>query len=231
LTYEVIFDTKYFKGIDRGLRLSHAEILTGGKLPIKPMSTAKRIFALSFIFACTTVAWMILGATIFQRTYDQDGSLRSKVSSTWGTVQIQEPPSAQFERVTTEKQQTEDDKGKINTKLVIIRRTVSLPLESTRANVALDLGHRQKGLLWYSTYKVDFAGEYGFRNDSGEDQDVTFRLPFPAEQAIYDKLVFSLDGAPVEFENQGNAVQATRRLGAGKTDALVLMRLAPISPP
>jgi len=220
LTYEVLFDTKYFKGIDRGLRLSHAEILTGGKLPIKPMSTAKRIFALSFIFACTTVAWMILGATIFQRTYDQDGSLRSKVSSTWGTVQIQEPPSAQFERVTTEKQQTEDDKGKINTKLVIIRRTVSLPLESTRANVALDLGHRQKGLLWYSTYKVDFAGEYGFRNDSGEDQDVTFRLPFPAEQAIYDKLVFSLDGAPVDFKNQGNAVQATRRLAAGQTTHL-----------
>ena len=30
----------------------------------------KRISAIVFIFLCTAVAWAILGATIFQRTYD-----------------------------------------------------------------------------------------------------------------------------------------------------------------
>jgi hypothetical protein len=60
------------------------------------MSTTKRIFALSFIFACTAIAWMILGATIFTRTYGLDESLRSKVSSTWGSEQVQGPATASF---------------------------------------------------------------------------------------------------------------------------------------
>ena len=55
------------------------------------MSTTKRIVAISVIFLFTTVAWMILGETIFQRTYGQDESLKSRVSSTWGTPQAQAP--------------------------------------------------------------------------------------------------------------------------------------------
>jgi len=184
------------------------------------MSTAKRVLALVVIFIFATVAWMILGATIFQRTYDQDSSLRSRVSSTWGSAQVQSPPSASWERVTQEQQETEDNKGKVKTRLVTVRRMIYLPLESTRANAALNLEHRQKGLLWYSTYKVNFAGEYAFRNDTAQDRDVTFSLPFPAEQAIYDNVVFSLDGAPVQFRNEGNSVLATQRIGARKTAVL-----------
>ena len=30
----------------------------------------KRIIAIAFIFVCASVAWIILGATIFSRTYD-----------------------------------------------------------------------------------------------------------------------------------------------------------------
>jgi Inner membrane protein CreD len=183
------------------------------------MSTTKRIFALSFIFACTTIAWVILGATIFQRTYGQDEGLRSKVWSTWGTEQAQGPAHAFFERQTQENQEIEEN-GKIRTKVVTVRQNISLPLDSTRASVALQLEHRQKGLLWYSTYKAVFSGEYAFRNNSGQDQDVTFSFPLPAEQAMYDNVVFVLDGAPVEFKNAGNAVQATHRLGAGKTAVL-----------
>ncbi len=184
------------------------------------MSTAKRILALVVIFIFATIAWMILGATIFQRTYDQDSSLRSRVSSTWGSPQVQSPPSASYERVTPEKQDILDARGVAHSKIVPIKTTVLLPLESTRASATLNLEHRQKGLLWYSTYKVKFAGEYAFRNDTAQDLDVTFNLPFPADQAIYDNVVFSLDGAPVQFKNEGNAAQATRRLEAGKTALL-----------
>ena len=65
-----------------------------------------------------------------------------------------------------------------------------LPLESSRINVDLDLQHRQKGLLWYSTYKVAFAGVYGFRNTSDKEQTVNFTLCFRPTQAIYDNLTF-----------------------------------------
>jgi inner membrane protein involved in colicin E2 resistance len=185
-------------------------------LPTKPMSTFKRILALSFIFACTTIAWMILGATIFQRTYGLDDSLRSKVSSSWGTAQTQEPPAASFLVVTHEKQDLPDAHGKIRTKTVEIKQQVFLTLDSTRASVDLQLEHRQKGLLWYSTYKTTFAGEYTFQNNNGKEQDVTFRFPLPAQQAMYDQVAFILDGAPVAYENDGNAVQASKRLAPGQ---------------
>ncbi len=183
------------------------------------MSTTKRVFAIAVIFVFATIAWMILGFTIFQRTYDQDESLRSRVFSTWGSPHVQAPPSASFQRETQESQVTVED-GKTKTKLVTVKTTVFLPLDSTRANVSLQLEHRPKGLLWYSTYKDVFTGEYAFRNSSGEDRDVTFSLPFPAEQGTYDNVIFTLDGTPVEFKNEGNAVHATRRLGAGKTAVL-----------
>jgi hypothetical protein len=184
------------------------------------MSTLKRIFALVVIFVFATVAWAILGATIFTRTYGLDESLKSRVTSTWGDVQTQGPPSASYEHVTQEKQETVDAWGRTQTKMVTIKNTIQLPVDSTRANVALNLEHRQKGLLWYSTYKVAFAGEYTFRNSSGEDHDVTFNFPLPAEQAMYDNVVFWLDGVPVDFKNVGNAVQATQRVAAGKTALL-----------
>src|SRR5215472_8922408 len=149
-----------------------------------PMSIIKKIFAIAFVFVCTTIAWMILGGTIFQRTYGQDEDLKSRVSSTWGTAQSQAPPSVMYKRES---------------------ERIPLPLTSTRADVRLQLEHRQKGLLWYSTYKVAFAGEYRFENNSGKEQDVTFSFPLPADQAMYDNVVFAVNGVPVEFSNQGNA--------------------------
>jgi hypothetical protein len=184
------------------------------------MSTVKRIFALITIFVFATIAWAILGATIFERTYGLDDSLRSRVSSTWGTAQMQSPASASYERVTPEKQDFLDATGTAHSKIVQIKTTEPLPLQSTQINTALQLEHRQKGLLWFATYKVVFSGEYGFLNNTGQEQDVTFNLPLPAEQAMYDNVVFLLDNAPVEFKNDRNMLQATRRVGAGKTAIL-----------
>ncbi|HLW51575.1 MAG TPA: inner membrane CreD family protein [Candidatus Angelobacter sp.] len=183
------------------------------------MSTTKRILALSFIFVCTAAAWMVLGGTIFTRTYGVDDSLRSRVSSTWGTPQIQGPPGASYKHEVRVKRDVVEY-GHPKAIVEIVSENVPLPLVSTRANVGLELDHRQKGLLWYSTYKVAFAGEYTFENNSGGDQEVTFSFPLPAEKAIYDNVTFSLDGRPVEFTNQGNAAAASAHLESGKTAVL-----------
>jgi len=95
-----------------------------------------------------------------------------------------------------------------------------LPLESSRLRVALELEHRRKGLLWYSTYEVAFAGAYVFRNTSGQEQPVHFTLTFPAEQAVYDDLLFAVDGATVPVTNHKNAASAVVRVGAGKKAVL-----------
>jgi len=63
----------------------------------------KRISAIVFIFLCTAVAWAILGATIFQRTYDSSNVSVVSVASTWGSPQKQSPPSASFEETVTKK--------------------------------------------------------------------------------------------------------------------------------
>src|SRR5258708_25769188 len=56
----------------------------------------KRIAAIIGIFACTCIAWMILGTSIFYRTDNLGPVLSSRVGSTWGTAQEQRPPSVNY---------------------------------------------------------------------------------------------------------------------------------------
>src|SRR6266513_3718115 len=116
-------------------------------------SMIKRIAAITFIFLCTTVAWAILGATIFQRTYDLGSFSENRVVSTWGAPQNQAPPNAAFYEQVAKKEETTENGKKI---IKVTQETVTtvLPLKSSHLNVSLNLEHRQKGLLWYSTYKV-----------------------------------------------------------------------------
>jgi hypothetical protein len=160
----------------------------------------KKIIAILFIFICASIAWAILGGTIFARTYDSGAVSSERVASTWGTQQNQGPPAASY-KTQIEKQQEMIENG-IRVKKTTTEETVTgLPLETSRIDVALDLQHRQKGLLWYSTYKVEFSGVYGFRNTSDKEQTVDFKLQFPTSQAIYDNLTFVVDGNPVAITN------------------------------
>ncbi|HSL54142.1 MAG TPA: inner membrane CreD family protein [Pyrinomonadaceae bacterium] len=181
----------------------------------------KRIIAIVFIFICTSIAWAILGTTLFARTYDSGAISSDRVESTWGTEQNQGPPTASYKTSTT-KQQVALENG------VSVVRTITedyineLPLESSKIDVDLDLQHRQKGLLWYSTYKVNFSGVYGFRNTSDKEQPVDFKLQFPTSQAIYDNLIFTVDGNNVPLTNQKNAAIATFKVAPGKTAQLAV---------
>jgi inner membrane protein involved in colicin E2 resistance len=181
----------------------------------------KRIIAIAFIFICTSIAWAILGGTIFSRTYDSGSVSSDRVASTWGAAQNQGPPAASFKTLTEKQQQTMEN-GFLVKKTVTEEATTWLPLESSRIDVALDLQHRQKGLLWYSTYKVAFAGVYGFRNTSDKEQTVDFRFQFPTAQAIYDDLNFAVDGKPVAITSDKNAAIGSAKIAAGKTAQLTI---------
>jgi len=179
----------------------------------------KRIIAIAFIFCCTSVAWAILGGTIFSRTYDSGAVADNRVASTWGAEQNQAPPSASFSTKVTRDAVSYENNNKI-VKKVEENIVTDLPLESSVVKVDLDLEHRQKGLLWYSTYKVTFAGNYGFRNSSDKDQDVEFKLQFPTTQAIYDDLTFAVDGHPVPLTNSKNFATGVVKIGPNKTAQL-----------
>lgn len=179
----------------------------------------KRIIAIAFIFVCASVAWAILGGTIFARTYDSAATSNDRVASTWGAPQDQALPGASYTELVPKKEESTEN-GKKIIKTVQEEVTTQLPLESSAIDVALDLEHRQKGLLWYSTYKVAFSGVYGFRNTSNKEQPVEFTLPFPTTQAIYDDLTFQVDGVPVPIVNQNNAATGTVKIPAGKSAQL-----------
>src|ERR1043166_1614643 len=175
----------------------------------------RHIIAITVIFVCSSIAWIILGTTIFARTYSYDSSLKDRVVSIWGAPHVQRPPSALVTKVTFRKEQSRED-GKTVMRTVQDQVSTILPLEESRIDVVLDLEHRRKGLLWYSTYKVTFAADYIFRNTSDEEL-VSFTLNFPTGQAIYDDLVFLVDGQPTAVENQKSSVRGKARIAPGKT--------------
>lgn len=181
----------------------------------------KRIIAITFIFICTSVAWAILGGTIFSRTYDSGALSSHRVASTWGTQQNQAPPRAYL----IEKVQWQEETLENGIKVTVTKTKdvfTELPLESSKVNVDLDLQHRQKGLLWYSTYKVNFYGVYTFRNTNEKEQTVEFSLQFPTSQAIYDNLTFTLDGNTVPLTTQQSSAKSSVKIAGGKTAQLAV---------
>jgi len=179
----------------------------------------KRIIAITLIFLCASAAWMILGATIFARTYSSDGELKDRVVTIWGAPHRQTPPFAAFVKLVPKTIETVQD-GKKVVATVKEEVTTQLPLESSRVDVSFNLEHRQKGLLWYSTYKVAFAGVYAFRNTSDKAEDITFTLGFPTGQAVYDDLVFTVNNSVVALSNEKNAAKGTATVAPGQTATL-----------
>jgi inner membrane protein involved in colicin E2 resistance len=181
----------------------------------------KRIIAIIFIFILTTVAWAILGGTILARTYDSGQMSSSRVESTWGAEHNQGTPTGLFKTYTQRPIELIENGLKV-TKYVTDETSTALPLESSKIDVNLNLGHRQKGLLWYSTYKVDFLGHYTFRNPSEKEQSVQFDLKFPTTRAIFDNLTFTVDGNPVSLTNGSNIASGVAKIGAGKVAQLTV---------
>ena len=182
---------------------------------------ARRIVAIAFILVFTSIAWAVLGGTIFSRTYNAGPGLRAKVESPWGSPQKQRPPAATYSfRVTVKNESDAADKNAAKAQDQVI--TGTLPLDSSHIDVSLHLDHRQKGLLWYSTYSADFSGAYTFRNDTEQPRCVTISWPFLAEKAVYDNLSLALDGRPLEFKNDNSQATAIVPFAAGETHALTV---------
>src|SRR6266566_3653004 len=176
----------------------------------------RRIAAIVFIFVCASVAWMILAATVSYRSENSDAGLRGRVVSTWGAPHEQKPPSAGYNTFTSRVVESVEDGKKIEK---TVNQTVfhPLPLDSSRIQVGLQLEHRQKGLRWFSTYKVAFDGVYTFHNPTDGPLPVNFALKFPSAQATYDDLVWTADGAPLKA-----AAGNMNSLDAGKSVTLHL---------
>ena len=49
---------------------------------------ARRLIAISFIYVCTVVGWMVLAGTMWNRTETQDEKLQDSVRQLWGEFAV-----------------------------------------------------------------------------------------------------------------------------------------------
>jgi inner membrane protein involved in colicin E2 resistance len=165
--------------------------------------TVRRLVAIAFIFVGCAFAWSILGESIVSRTGEFDKQLSKEVALLWGGAHVQRTPVAAVPRPRETTETIIDNKAG-QTVARQVTKTVfdwaAAPLVSTRATVALDLEHRQKGLLWYDTYEVTFQGTYVFENPDDVERRMRFTFAFPAEQAIYDDFTITVDGVATSRE-------------------------------
>ena len=154
-----------------------------------------RIVALLVILVGASVAWGILGTTLFVRTQQSDESQRAQLGALWGPEQTQEAPVFTYS--------TKTGPGDI-------------PIDASHIAVNLVLDQRRKGLLWYNTYRVDFAAAYRVVNTSKADH-VTFSLRFPADKGVYDDVRVLIKGRPAAVSASGGAIAALVPVAPGRS--------------
>ena len=158
---------------------------------------SRRIAAVVFIFICATAAWIVLGSVTSFRTFQQDEKLRRAVGELWGTEQKQEAARVEYYE-TVQKEITPPPESKETTRIVNISEIRPYTLAASDIDVGLDLEHRKKGLLWYSTYKVKFDGKYRVKNDFEEEKEFVFTYKFPTKEGIYDNFNFLVDSREIK---------------------------------
>jgi hypothetical protein len=170
-----------------------------GRKPKEEPVTIHRLAAIALIFIASAAAWFALGASILVRTGESDDRLQKEVSQLWGGAHVQVAPAAWIERERDASDTVEErdaGSGEVRTRRVTraVTELIPAPLLSTRAEVALQLDQRRKGLLWYDTYGVHFAARYRFRNPDDEPRKLVAHFAFPSPSSIYDDFTFTLDG-------------------------------------
>ncbi len=156
-----------------------------------------KLFAIAFIYGCCVVAWLVLGTTVEVRTHAQDRDLSAAVGGLWGGEQMQPAPRLEHVREQPHAVQRTEN-GRLVTETIAETVHDPVALAGTALDVDLALEHRQKGLLWYPTYRVRLDGRYRVVNETDAPATYRFTYTFPSEAAVFDHFVVEVDGAPVE---------------------------------
>lgn len=179
-----------------------------------------RIAAILFIYVCSCVGWAILGASVWQRSNDASTSLRENVASIWGKPQTQMAPTAFYTKVTDSQSSVDEAAGKNAGEKPEERghpraEAVPVPLQQSRVNADLQLEYRRKGLVWFSTYGVQFQGTYRFENTSAEEREITIHFQLPDGQALYDGFSAKVNGKEVGGDIANSTLRVRERVPAG----------------
>lgn len=182
--------------------------------------TVRRLIAIVVIFLGASLAWVVLGASLFIRAGESDQQLEREVQALWGRPHRQVAPVVQLLRPENEVEVVETTSAAaapVREEVTrAVEREVPVAVERTRARVEIDLEQRQRGLLWYPTYTVAFDADYEFHNPDPDARTVRIRFPLPAEDALLDDFVFTLDGQPLTPDaNESGAIVSETAVAPG----------------
>jgi inner membrane protein involved in colicin E2 resistance len=176
--------------------------------------------AIIFIFLCIAGAWGILAVTVMHRTETQDTILKTAVGQLWGTRQRQMAPQIYYQTIKQTKVET--TKG-AETVTETRDETVNHPLllDGSDVKVMLGLDYRQKGLLWYSTYRVMFDGKYRVTNQTDAEREIFFDFSAPNRGGVYDNFRFLVGGKEIpNLPFTAGALSHKIKLAPGKSETV-----------
>ncbi|MBO0861429.1 MAG: inner membrane CreD family protein [Chloracidobacterium sp.] len=155
-----------------------------------------RMAAIALIYFCIAAAWTFLANTVTIRTAAQDESLKNAVGQLWGTQQRQFAPLIQYQTTRQIKAEAIEGDKTVEPKF----ENVNQPLLLDGGDIKVDLGldYRQKGLLWYSTYRVQFDGKYRVTNYTDNEGDIFFNFSAPAQSGVYDNFRLVVGGKEIQ---------------------------------
>lgn len=161
--------------------------------------SGKRLFGIGVILVLATIAWFALAGSVVVRTQQFSGRLGDEVSGLWGSSQAQEAPAFSAKEGS---------------------RTVEVVLTGSDIDAAIKLDQRRRGLLWYSTYVVDFGATYTLTNPSKSPALTTMRFPFPDPSGAYDGFTVRVNGAEVPARYADGAALAEFTIAPGARAAV-----------
>lgn len=160
--------------------------------------TAKRIFAILFIFAASTFAWFVLGSALTIRSHSMSSSFSEAVDEGWGPPLEQLHPESWYLTPGSTRPQMEQ------------------PPASSAVAVSLIYEPKKRGLMWVRTYSVKFDAEYVVTNPSPVTQTIYVRFRLPAANVTYQNFSLRLgDGEPSSKNPENGMLVEAIELPAG----------------
>jgi len=141
-----------------------------------------RFFAIIVVFGAASLAWMVLGGSVWARTEMLDSRLSKEMQSLWGPKVLTQV--APYWNASANKNRMEEG---------------SAGPSASRITADIRHDYRYKGLLWYSTFTVDFDAEYTIpAAASGNEPGGYFYFDLPGMVNGYDDLSVTVNGAARE---------------------------------
>ncbi|MDX1957994.1 MAG: hypothetical protein SFU98_05445 [Leptospiraceae bacterium] len=157
-----------------------------------------------FIWLFFSAASIMIGLRIDSRHNDSYSRGMKSVNEIWGGSIVQDPPTLTYAgKVTEEYQNTTTGEFKERVKSV----DEGLAFESQKIFIKIHKNIRQKGLLSFPGYNLDFVGTYKIKNIRNKVSNVKFYLALPLYAGNITDISIEMDGKPYKGDtNLANGV-------------------------